>query len=216
MIDLLNRTSPRSLALKRIASRLVNGDRDSSAILAGYILGNNFNDDEAIYQDLIKLDEFYIRPGKIIALCVGWPESPELKQLFDRIKDRNYNFDRSAAYHLRFLFRDVENCIAFFYNVIEDYSQARYQHKDFIFPLTRRINNDQTLRKRIKEELLKTTSTSAQVSFFSILNSVNGIDSDILNWKTSKAVETSSDQYGYNILKNELIPLSELLYRVNY
>ena len=216
LINFLNRTAPHSMMFKRILLRLVNTNIEIHSLIAGQILGNNFNHDKEVFNDLINIDDYYSKPGKIVALCIGWADSPQLRQIFDQLLDKNYNINNSVAYYLRFRFRDTENIMTFFENVFKDYINARFQHSYFIMPLIERIAKDEDLQVAIKKKLLATNLTTAQVSFFSILNSINKIDNEISSWKISQLASSNQENYGYNILKNEVMPLSDVLYQATY
>ncbi|MFA6103473.1 MAG: NACHT domain-containing protein [Victivallaceae bacterium] len=216
LIDFLNRTSPKSKLLKNIVLRLVNDTNDSIATLAGQILGGNFNDDAKIYEVVNKLDNDSLNDGKVVALCIGWPASPNLKIILEKLKDPQYQINEFAVFHLKFLFRDVDNIMDFFDKIFENYNEAKCHHKNFISPMLTRIRQDKELQGKIKEQLLKSESITCKVSFYSILSAVNNIDKDIIAWKEKQNINQENVGYGYNIITNNLTPLSEILYDAKY
>ncbi|MDP1747762.1 MAG: NACHT domain-containing protein [Bacteroidota bacterium] len=217
-LDFLNRTAPQSSILKNISLRLVKAKNYSGSTIAGQILGKNFNKDEKVFQELSNITNYVDEGHKIVALCLGWPDEPILKTIFDSVISLNHQnlIGESAAYHLKFRFRDLNNIMDFFNKVLENYKEAQFQHRYFISPLLRRINKDIELQTQLKSKLLSSTSPSIKISFYAVLDSINKIDKDILIWKNEQQELSENQSYGYNILTNELALLSSVLNEVVY
>jgi hypothetical protein len=214
-IDFLSKVLPNSILLKRILLRIVKEQHNDRAAYAGYILGTNFNMDDEVYEEINQYNDFHFCPGKIVALCAGWPAEPNLEKFFHEVKDQNHHLDHHVVYQLRFLFRDVENTVSFFKNASADYWRAKYEHKYFMVPLLKRVATDEILQQRIKVNLLTSKSVSEQMTFFAVLNSINKIDSEIIAWKDKDTTKANYNEYGYNMFANELMPLADVIYKID-
>jgi len=216
IINFLNRYAPHSRLLKNISLRVINLKDNQNKILAGQILGKHFNNDVNVYNKVCKIDERNPNVGKIVALCIGWPDSPKLKTFFEQIKDSNFRINHYAAFQLKFIFRDIDNILDFFNKVLTNPNEAKYLHNKFITPMIKRISIDINMQKVIKEKLLISNSPSIKVSFYAILSSIGKIDQDVLEWKKKQIINKVSNAYGFNIVTNEYIPFTDILYKEIY
>lgn len=219
LIDFLYRTSPQSNILKSILLRLVNEKKDSSSPFYGKILGENFNYDNSVLKNVSNFDLENFNTGKILALCIGWPDSKILKDSFNRLIEKEYcphPYEYDAVFYLKFLFRDYDNIFNFFDEIIVNYNDLRNNHKYFIQPMMNRIKRDPDLQQLIKNKLLTTDSISFKISFYSILSTLNKVDNEIVLWRNKELERVESQYYGYNIVTNEVTPLVEILNNQNY
>jgi len=211
LISFLNRTAPKSTILKNIALRIIEKENSPNSALAGEILGENFNNNDKIYEIVSNVSDISVSGGKIVAMCVGWPDSTTLEDIYKKVRDTNCQVENYAAYHLKFLFCPTNDIMEFLNKVFLNYNEAKYHHALFIQPIMKRIEKDKKLQKLIHKKLLITTSASAQISFYSILNSINKIDDEVITWKEKIINNLKNDAYGYNIMTNELVTVSEVL-----
>ncbi len=218
LLDFLNRTMPNSKLLKNICLRMIKKkDRYyNNVYLVSRILGENFNDDENVYKELIKIDNIFLEANKIVALCIGWPDDKKLKEIFDEVVKEEFRINKSVTYHLKFIFRDINNIIEFLNLVLNDSNDRYYEHAHFIKPLLIRIGKDYELQNRIKEELLKTDSINVKISFYSLLENFNSIDSEILQWRNLKEQLNDFDNYGYDIIRNEIVMFKKVINPLSY
>lgn len=216
LIDFLRRTSSQSILLKNILLNIINNNKDNIAIFCGQILGENFREDNEVYNTVCDIHDYLQDSGKIIAMCNGWPKDKILKEIFDKVVKDGLLINPIVEYNFKFLFRDINNIMEFFNNVFENYNRAKYEHGRFIKPLYKRIISDEILQEEIKKKLLKASSISEKVSFYSILSSINKIDKDILEWKSTQLSQESKDDYGYNILTNKISSVTEVLDEIYY
>lgn len=204
LINYLNRTSSNNSLLKNICLRIIKmHDNKDVSYFAAQILAKKFNDDNNIFKELIDINGFHINKPKILALCIGWPSTPILKEAYEELKDERH-INRHLGYNLKFLFRDVTHVGKFLSYVVEDYNGAQHNHQYFIKPLLKRIYDDVELQKYLRSILLTSKSPSIKTSFFALLESANKVDDEILDWKKSETKTNVSKSYGYNILTNEL------------
>ena len=216
LVQFLERTIPASKLLKTIALRLLSASDSSISVYAGQILAENFSNDNDVLSEVEKIDRLPPSDGRIVALSIGWPELPVLKDRFEEVKGQPFPFNEFAAYHLKFLFRDVDNILEFIENVLENYAEAQFFHINFISPLVKRVKRDQDLQEKIKEKLFVAELPSAKVSLYSITDFVNPRDKEVLDWKKSQIDKQVNNVYGYNILTNEVTSLLEVLHTIQY
>lgn len=210
LIDFLRRTSPKSTLLKNILLRILKQNNKKDSLYCGQILGENFNSDVQVYQEISTIIDYFQDGGKIIAMCYGWPKDKILKEIFEKLIHEGRHIDSKVGYNLKFLFRDIDNIILFFEEIFDNHNRAKYEHKDFIEPLYKRIVKDESLQAEIKSILLKTSSNSEKISYYAILDSINKIDKDISKWKDNQLSENLIGGYGYNIMTNMISSTSEI------
>ncbi|MEM1336325.1 MAG: NACHT domain-containing protein [Bacteroidota bacterium] len=216
LIDFLRRTAPQSTLLKNILLRILKQDNTNDALYCGQILGENFNSDIDVYQEVNTITHYFKDGGKILAMCYGWPNDIILKEIFEKVIRERHHIDSKVGYNLKFLFRDIDNIMMFFKEVFDNYNRAKFDHKNFIEPLYKRIVKDETLQEEIKSKLLNTSSNSEIISYHAILDSVNKIDEDITKWKETQLSESLINGYGYNIMTNMINSTSEILDKVYF
>lgn len=214
LINFLSRITPRGVILKNILLGIVDKENDSSKALAGRLLGVNFSDDPQVYETVRSVCG-YEDYGKIIALCNGWPEESVLKQIFDDlIVNQPCSFNEYAGFELKFLFREVDNLTDFLYIILSNIAHTKYHHKYFYIPLIERLRRDKQFVERLKKELLSAETVSEKISFYNLLVQVNGIDDKIKEWK--KCALNEENGYGYDIVSNKVICISDVLYDYNF
>ena len=218
LLSFLERSIPSSKILKNICLRLVKEDKGkySANYFASKILGENFNNDNSVYNEISNINNIHLESAKIVALCIGWPDSPILKKIFDELVENGHGISSSVSYHLKFLFRDIPNILEFFRLVFTDFNDRYYEHQHFIKPLMNRLKQDNELQIKIKEELLTSNSIHSKVSYYSLLDNLNKIDNDIVQWKKEQNQLDDYNNYGYNILKNGLFMFKDIVNPISY
>ncbi|MDF4202894.1 NACHT domain-containing protein [Maribacter sp. SA7] len=214
LLKFLDRVAPNSLLLKNICLRLTK----ENSVLGGQLLGKNFYDDDNVYSELIKIDRFFNNEAKIVALSIGWPKAPILKEVFNEIKDRylGLDMDNYAFYHLKFLFNNASRLMLFFEEIFRDIVRSKHLHKFFINQLKSRLEKDNNLQLKIKKDLMKTDSINAKISFYSILTYLNIVDEEVLSWREAQKEMKTTNEYGYNVITNEIDLFSEILNPLSY
>ncbi len=214
LITFLNRTTPKSPILKEILLRLINkGDRNNNEILAGRLLGTNFNNDSYVYEEVrkVKHNGDY---GRIIALCSGWPGEAILKEIFEDMVKNQYLVNNYIGFNLKFLFRDIDNLIGFLNSIFLNARETRYSHKYFFIPMLERLKRDVDFRVAVKRLLLASNTISEKISYYNLLSQVNMVDEDVTLWK-SKIADFKND-FGYDIVSNKTVRLKNVLYDYYY
>ena len=210
LVNFLSRIAPRGNVLKNILLEIVEKGNNSNMALAGRLLGRNFSDDQQVYE-IVRNIRGYEDYGKIIALCNGWPQDPVLKQLFDDLIINQYDsINEYAGFQLKFLFRDVENLIDFLHKVLSNVSHTQYHHRYFYIPLIERLRRDKQFVERLKKELLSTSRIGEKISFYNLLVQADGVDEEVKEWKKQEL--DNENGYGYDIVSNKVVCLSDVLY----
>ena len=218
LLSFLERTIPTSKILKNICLRLVKEDKGkySANYFASKILGENFNTDNSVYNEISSIKNMRLESAKIVALCIGWPESAILKKIYGELVEDNYGVSGTVTYHLKFLFKDVTNIMQFFNYFFTDFNEKYHEHQHFIKPLMNRLKKDEELQVKIKEELLISNSIHSKVSYYSLLDNLNKIDKDIIEWRKNKNQIDDYNNYGYDISKNRLSMFKDIVNPIFY
>ena len=212
LISFLNRTSPRSSILKDILLRFIkNSDsqRNHNVILAGRLLGSNFNNDAQVYKEVCMVKDAF-DAGRIMALCSGWQEEPVLKKIFNDIVEHQFPVDNYVGFNLKFLFRDVSNLTEFIKGITTNVGEFKRYHKFFYVPMIERIKRDTDFGLAIKELLLSSNSISEKISYYNLLTQVNMVDEDVSIWKNE--ITDFKNDFGYDIVSNKTVRLKHVLY----
>lgn len=204
LIDYLNRFSPRSVYLKRIAVRLLNSNHNSLRIQAGRILGENFSEDQEVLELISTIGKHEYNPGKIMALSISRPDSKVLKECFDELVKHRPHMESSVAFRLKCLFRDAEHIYNFLMEIIKNHSDAKRYHKYYYIPLIKRLNRDEELVIKLNEEFVKSRSISVQISFYRLLEHVNKVSPNSREKFRRLQKNESNAKIGYNITSNKL------------
>lgn len=216
LISFLNRTTPRSSILKDILLRFIRDNdshRNHNVILAGRLLGSNFNNDSEVYKEVCMVKDVF-DVGRIMALCSGWQEEPVLKRIFNDIIEHQIPVDNYVGFNLKFLFRDVSNLTEFIKGVSSNVGEFKRYHKFFYVPMIERLKRDKDFSLAIKELLLSTNSISEKISYYNLLAQVNMVDEDVSIWK-NKITDFNND-FGYDIVSNKTVRLKDVLYDYYY
>lgn len=207
LINFLNRTTPKSNALKNILLRIINDDNRENSSFAR-LLGQNFNTDDDVYK-IVKDVHNYSEHNKIIALSVGWPSEPILHEIFIDLVKSKQPINDYAGYYLKFLFRDIDNIMAFLSDVLSFEKDAIYDHRYFYRPLMIRLRKDRELIVRIKDKLLTAEKINEKVSYYNLLLHSNYVDDDVKKWKAD--IVDIDEDYGYDIVSNKTVRLFDIL-----
>lgn len=213
IISFLNRTSPRSPILKEILLRFINDAGGRNGVLAGRLLGTNFQSDNQVYEK-VKIIRDTWDTGRIIALCSGWPDEPMLRTIFDDLVKSQAPVNNYVGFNLKFLFRDVRNLTDFLKNISTNVGDIKLHHRFFFIPMIERLKRDRDFGLAIKELLLSSSSISEKISYYNLLSQVNMVDEDVTLWK-NKITDFKYD-FGYDIVSNKTVRLKDVLHDYYY
>ncbi|SFQ79536.1 NACHT domain-containing protein [Hymenobacter arizonensis] len=214
LLVFLAKELPGSDTLKDAALRLLTSNREPEFMVAAELLSQQFAahaDVETYLDENIRL---YHETGKIVAATLGWPTLPILKTLFDRVIDYQASVAPAAGFQLKFLFRDVSNISEFLWNVLAESEDRRYQHRYFIKPLLDRVRRDEDLQAYLMNTLRSSEHTAYKVSCYALLARTGTKASELAEWKDTQQEYLGS--YGYNIVENRVMSLSEVVRDVWY
>lgn len=213
IISFLNRTTPKSPILKEILLRFINDAEGRNGVLAGRLLGSNFNSDNQVYEEVKMIRDTW-DSGRIIALCSGWPDEPLLRTIFDDLIKSQAPVDNYVGFNLKFLFRDVGNLIYFLKNISTDVGDIQLHHRFFFIPMIERLKKDKDFGLAIKKQLLSSNSINEKISYYNLLSQADILDEDITVWK-NKITDFKND-YGYDIVSNKTVRLKHILHDYYY
>ncbi|MCW3789218.1 NACHT domain-containing protein [Plebeiibacterium sediminum] len=217
LISFLNRTTPQSPILRDILLRFItandNNRNNYNVILAGRLLGANFNNDPQVYKEVCKVKGVY-DVGRIMALCSGWHEEPVLKKIFDDIVEHQILVDNYVGFSLKFLFRSVDNLTEFIKGVSTNSGEFKRYHRFFFVPMIERLKRDKDFSSAIKGLLMSSSTFSEKISYYNLLSQVNMLDEDVTIWK-NKITDFKND-FGYDIVSNKTVRLKDILYDFYY
>ncbi|WP_203293883.1 NACHT domain-containing protein [Luteirhabdus pelagi] len=213
IISFLNRTNPQSPILKEILLRLISNREGNNEILAGRLLGKNFQNDSQVYHEVkdATLNGSY---GKIMALCGGWPSDPILKEMFDDIVKYQYHVDYYVGFNLKFLFRETNDLTEFLKGIFTNTTDIKRYHRYFFIPMIERMKRDKNFSLAIKGLLFSSNSISEKISYYNLLSQVNMVDEDVTKWKNS--ITDFKIDYGYDIVSNKTVRLKDILHDYYY
>ena len=211
LIDFSIRTSSNSSELKQILIKNIDNKDEVTALKCGKLLGELFSDDEEVHNLVSEVESVRKNPGRVMALCHGWPSHQLLKDLVNDLYKNQTRVTADLAYTIRFMFGDTNNILRFLEGLFDNYNEALYSHKFFYPLLLQRARDDKELRSTIKNLLLSTNSISEKVSLYALLEKVDGIDQDIITWKQQELLSQEVYRFGYNITSNKLTSLIEVL-----
>ncbi|MFW9989297.1 MAG: NACHT domain-containing protein [Candidatus Odinarchaeota archaeon] len=212
LLDFLRRTAPMSSLLKNIALRLIDTDNSGAAVYSGKLIGEIYGNSDLETRIIKNLNEMRCSDGKIVALCIGWPRSSALKMFYKYLKANNIRVNNIPHYYLGFHFCNASRVVSFLDESFRNYKSVIYDHSSFIDPLMRRIKKDNGVQQILKQKLLNSQSITSKISIYSIFSMLNLIDSEIVEWKQKQYMKPDINAYGYNILTNEIIPFTEVLF----
>ncbi|GAA3969917.1 NACHT domain-containing protein [Hymenobacter antarcticus] len=206
--------APGSQVLKRIALRMLESYKREESAYAGEVIGQQFMAYADVRALVATIEDTFCDTGKIVAACIGWPDLPQLRALFEKAIATQEYIDHDAGFNLKFLFRDVPNIMAFLAQVVTHEKDMRYHHRYFIQPLLARIVRDEFLQDSLMEELGRTSDMACKVSYYALLTRTNAKAADLAKWKQAQQSYLSSR--GYNIVENRSMSLSETLREIWY
>lgn len=204
-----------SSGLKQILIKNVDNQDEITALKFGKLLGKLFNDDEEVHSLVSEIQSVHKNPGRVMALCYGWPSHQLLKDIVNDLYKNKTRVTADLTYTLMFMFRDTNNILKFLETLFDNYNEALYRHKFFCPLLLQRARDDRELRSIIKHLLLSTKSISEKVSLYALLEKVDGIDQDVVEWKQQELLSQEVYRFGYNITSNRLTSLIEALDETN-
>ncbi|MBE9595968.1 NACHT domain-containing protein [Moraxella sp. K2450] len=202
--------------LKKILIEYVDSKNSAIAITCGKLLGDLFSDDKDIYHLVSNIEDVYQHEGRLMALCQGWANDKKLLDIFDELVKNQPRLSESLAFNLIMICGKPENILDFLADVLGNYHEFDYYHRFLYTPLIKRLKNDDELRRLIKTTLLNTQSISEKISFYALLDEIGAIDQEIIDWKNAMISNVDLNQFGYDITKNKLVSLDEVLIDLNY
>lgn len=213
ILSYLNRTESKSPLLKDILLRLVEDNNKDTQVFSGRLLGANFNNDSQVYNAVKNNLDLY-EPGKVMALCKGWPKDQALQDLFENLVEGQVQTNHYVGFSLKFLFRDINNLKKFLKEILENQKDIKYYHRYFIIPLLERLTRDENFSNAVKDLLMNSKTISERISYFNLLSKARKVDDEISIWKDQFTV--FKNDFGYDIVSNQTVRLKDVLHDYTY
>lgn len=205
---------PGSDTLKNVALRLLNSTREPEFMAAAEVLSQQFATHDDVRTYLANNIRLHHETGKIVAAVLGWPDLPILKTIFDRVIAHQASVGPAAGFQLKFLFRNIQNIGEFLKSVLLESEELRYQHRYFIKPLLARVGRDEDLQEYLLDILRHSEHTAYNVTCYALLAQAGARAAELTEWKETRQGYLGS--YGYNIVENRVMSLSEVVRDVWY
>jgi hypothetical protein len=216
ILHFIERTRPSSRLLLEYCldaiSRRETHDYYSKEIagVASELLGTHFAGDEEILRRLMSTTERSpFLESKIISLCEGWPESEELNNIFDLVREKNPPLSYSAYFYL--ICEKSESTFVFD-RLITILRIANIRILNSILrPVIHRVKGDSFLVEMIEKHLLNNPTPSEKASLPKLLKAATGLSEKVRNWCIKEVERQLSSaeppDIGNDIFSGELRPV---------
>lgn len=186
----LGRARPRShLLLDSCLRSLHIGDAraDSSgedALVAAQLLGSNFGGDSEVLAHITahrSAERVYDK--EIFALCEGWPESEELEQLFEQVREQNPPLSYGAYSQLVTRKSSSEAVARTIAGVLSEWNRyLRWNTRIVSHPVLRRLRVDDDLEAILFEKLKSGPDPSEAATIPRLIATARGLSTELRAW----------------------------------
>jgi hypothetical protein len=219
ILRFLSRARPKSsLLLDYCLKKLHIGDdkQDTSgedAVVAAELLGSHFgNDSDVLAQIMSGRAKSRIYQKVILALCEGWPESKELDQIFERVREQKWLLNYKTYLNLVCLkatSRKIFNIL------INELSNSEHSESRFLLfylrPFIRRLRTDDELLNMLTERLQKEPTKSEKATIPKLVSEARGISHELRTWCIEEANYQLSGknppEIGVDLVSHEIRPV---------
>jgi hypothetical protein len=151
------------------------------SIAAAAILGLQFSQDEEVYERIVA--DFtgpWFPYRAVMALCEGWPDSPELDRIYNpRIMEAGYDLVTLASvvrlYCLKATSEEIEKTIGRF---LSNLGISRF-HEVVVLPIVKRLRSDDQLAAWLTARLSDYPSPTEKTTLPRLLASSRGMSPDL-------------------------------------
>lgn len=213
MLAFLARQQPGSDLVKKVALRLIESEREGEWHWAADVLAQQYVAHPEVYDAVADIHDSRSE-GKILAATLGWPMLPKLAELFAACDAGQLRFDSVIRYALNFLFWDVTAVASFLTQVNDASNKLQLQHRSFVQPLLARVQRDKELQAHLLTALQDGTHPALTISAYALLEQTALYAADLAAWRSQPP--TDLFEYGYNIVENRVMSLSEALHDIWY
>jgi hypothetical protein len=158
------------------------------AIAAADILGAQYSRDEEVYRRIIADCTVSSYPyGAVMALCEGWPGSPELDRAYDPriLKGVHSLFTLASDVRLVCLKAPTEEIEKLIRRFLAN-PEARQFHEAVVPPIVKRLRSDDQLAARLACRLFDCPSPTEKATLPRLLASSRGMSPDLRNWSLAE------------------------------
>ncbi len=219
-LDFVARVKPNSqLLMDRCFSALAasNTNFPRASFAAAEILAESFSGDEQVYSKLLQAlpvmrngTSLYARPQLTVALCVGWPQSPLIDELYNQLlRDPESIHDYAAYFELV-----LSHCPAA--ELPERLSRHfaasgvvgnPYVSRALVKALSRRLKKDRDATGVLLSTLTESLQSSNKASITRILATANGLSSELADYCASEIrhqMTLDSSELGFDVVSGEI------------
>lgn len=213
LLAFLARQQPGSELVRQVALRLVQSGQEQEMVWAADVLARQFATHPEVEDALTDLQDIR-HEGKILAATLGWPTLPRLRELFAASEAGQLRFDPHVRYALSFLFWDMAAITSFLNQVRDAPNELELRHRFFVQPLLARVQRDEQLQTHLLTILQDGTHPALTISAYALLEQTAHHATELAAWR--KQPPAGLTDYGYNIVENRVLSLSETLHDIWY
>jgi hypothetical protein len=213
MLAFLARQQPGSELVKQVALRLVQSEREGEWSWAANVLAQQYVTHPEVYDAVADIQDSRSE-GKILAATLGWPMLPKLGELFAVSNSGQLQFESVIRYALNFLFWDVTTVASFLTKVRNASDELQLRHRFFVQPLLARVQRDKEVQAHLLTILQEGTHPALTISAYALLEQTARYAADLAAWRRQPPAGLA--EYGYNIVENRVMSLSETLHDIWY
>jgi hypothetical protein len=142
--------------------------------------------------------------GPVMALCLGWPKSPMVQELFDYLSTSGNNHFGGVAedYLLYTKLAEGDFCKRLDRDIAEA-ARNQYHPRGFLDPALARTRRDPNIADRLFRVLQNSASTSTKASYVGLIAAAHGVSAELAEWcRTQLQIEghAISPEISYDVM----------------
>jgi hypothetical protein len=157
--------------------------------VAASLIAGHFSGEESVANELTRIlragDAFMV--GPVVALCLGWPNSSIVNELFEYLvaSQENHFGELAEVYVLYTKLAEDDFCKRLDQDIAEA-SRNQYHHRDFLEPALARTRRDPGIAGRLFEALQANPPTNTKASYVGLIAAGRGVSSELAEWCRSE------------------------------
>jgi hypothetical protein len=208
-LSFIAKSAPRSpLLLQHCLSVLSAGKSGHNWIehveTAATLVAEHFSNRVDVGNQLVELMRQFSQIGPLIAVCLGWPSSPILDELYANFTDPRFrSLSEMAEYYVVYTKSGEQE---FQLRLDKDIAAAAgnmYHHRGFLAPALTRMRRDNAVASHIYDVLCKSSSSNTRASYVGLIAESQGVAIKLAQWCHSQIKNHRRDEppeIGYDML----------------
>jgi hypothetical protein len=203
------KTNPRSSLLLQHCLAALSGPTDphgwfDQVETAATLVAEHFSHDDDVGNKLVELMRQRGEIGPLMAVCLGWPSSPILDELFADFTNRNVRSLSELAEEYVLYTKAGAN--EFRIRLDKDVAAAagnKYHNRGFLKPVLARMRRDNGIASHIYDVLRTSTSSNTRASYVGLLAESEGVGITLAEWcrlQIEGLKRQDSPELGYDVL----------------